>query len=101
MERNNAGKSTKATGQRPAGRGAINGNETGVPFTADNQPPADAKRERWRKKRFGKELARALFEQDFSGDARSKKACAKYFGLPEEDVTFEIMFLFRPVCTLG
>jgi hypothetical protein len=83
--------------RKKRGKGAMNGNETGVPFTADNQPPADVKKGGWARKNLLKNLAKAMLEQDFVGAEGSqlKAAAAQYMGLPVEEITNELMMHFR------
>lgn len=66
-------------------------------FTADKQPPPDAKRAGWDKKKKGKEMLQALMEVAFKGSATStmKRDVADYFGIPVEDINVEIMMAMR------
>lgn len=77
----------------------MNGKETGVPFTKENQPSPEAKSMGWLKKNKGPELVKAIFDLAFQGNKRNrlKKAAAQYYGLDEKEVAVEMMLVFRQI----
>lgn len=69
----------------------------GVPFSKKNQPSGEAKSLGWMKKKKGQELAQAIMELAFKGMKNDalKKAAAEYYGVKPEDITVEMMMVFR------
>lgn len=69
----------------------------GVEFNSERQPTPEAKSLGWKKKRQGRELAKAVLELAFKGMKNSelKKAAAEYFSIAEHEITVEMMLLFR------
>lgn len=88
---------TKTSPKRPtrAFRGAVDG----TPFSKENQPAPELKRNGWAKKLHGRELAKAIMNLPFKGQDNSelKKAAAKYYNVPEEEITVEQMMFFRQI----
>jgi hypothetical protein len=75
----------------------MNGKETGVPFTSERQPSPEAKSAGWMRKLKGQQLARAVLELAFKGatDSKIKQQATEYFGIPEDQLTVEMMLHFR------
>lgn len=69
------------------------------PFTEKNQPPGEVKSLGWKRKQFGQELARNLLRLDFAGndDGKTKAAAARYFNLNPDDMTVELLMLFKQI----
>lgn len=67
------------------------------PFSAENQPTPEQKKEGWLKKKRGPELAKAVLQLAFQGMKNSelKKQAAEYYGIEESELTVELMLLFR------
>lgn len=92
--------SAKNTSEKPAKRPGRNGNvppDTPKPFTSDNQPTPEAKREGWLKKKRAQELVKAVLELNFQGGkgAALKKEAAEYFGIDAKEITIEMMLLYK------
>lgn len=92
--------SKKKTSEKPARKPGRNGTilpDPPNPFTSENQPSPEAKRAGWLKKKRGPELAKAILDLAFKGqkNQKLKKAAATYFGLPETEITNEMMLLFK------
>lgn len=88
------------TSVKPAKRPGKGGTvlpDTPKPFTKENQPPPEAKKEGWAKKKRGQELAKAVLELAFKGMGNSelKNKAAEYFGVTPDQITVEMMMLFR------
>jgi len=94
--------------QRNGGPGKLRGAKDGVPFgkagqagndRTQKQPSKEAKKNGWLKKKKGLELVQAVFELSFIGmkDSQLKKAAAEYFGLPQKEISAEMMLVFRQV----
>jgi len=69
----------------------------GTPFTKERQPSPAAKSAGWAKRKRGMELAKAVLNLAFKGkkDSQVKKEASEYFGIPQKDITVEMMLLFR------
>lgn len=67
------------------------------PFSAENQPSPNAKSEGWRKRRRAQELVQAVLDLNFKGMQGSelKKKAAEYFCIPVDEITVEMMIIFR------
>lgn len=80
------------------GKGMM-GPDTGKKFSRKYQPSPEAKRLGHLKKKKGHELAQAIMDLAFKGMKNSelKKAASEYYGVPEKDITVEMMMLFRQV----
>ena len=81
-------------------RGDKNLNEKGkaTQFSTKAQPTPEQKKEGWAKKKKGMELARAILALKFAGKGGKrnlKKTIAKFFNVPEEEITVEQMILLR------
>lgn len=65
--------------------------------STDSQPSPEAKKAGWAKKLKGQELAKAVLELAFKGTGKGeiKKAAAEYYGITEDEITVEMMLLFR------
>lgn len=68
-------------------------------FSETNQPTGVVKSIGWAKRRTGLELVKYALETNFKGKAGSelKKASAQYFGISEDDITVEMMLIFRQI----
>lgn len=93
-------KTIQKTSEKPAKRPGKGGNvlpDTPKPFTPDNQPTPEQKKAGWLKKKRAQDLAKAVLEMKFVGskDGGLKKEVAEFFGISEEEITVEIMMLFR------
>jgi hypothetical protein len=66
-------------------------------FTSTNQPSGEAKKNGRLKNKTGIELARAILQLSFEGakDSPLKKAAAEYFKISEQEITVEMMLMFR------
>lgn len=66
-------------------------------FSSTYQPSPQAKSAGLLKRKTGVELARAILQLSFEGakDSPLKKAAAEYFNVSEEEITVEMMLLFR------
>jgi hypothetical protein len=89
--------STETSPKRKPGKGAMNGNSHGKGFTSKRQPTKEQLKAGWAKKRKAAELVKAIFELQFKGlkNSELKKMAAEYFGVNEEDITIEMMLIFR------
>jgi hypothetical protein len=67
------------------------------PFTKDNQPPSDAKKAGWERRKKGMALVRTILALNFNGlpGAKLRKKVAQFFGVPENDLTVEDMLHFQ------
>lgn len=68
-------------------------------FSSLRQPTTEQRKEGWRRKRRGAELARAVLDLYFRGKENSKlkKEAAEYFDVPIDDISVEAMMLFKQV----
>lgn len=66
-------------------------NGTITQFSAEYQPPAEAKKQGWLKKRQAAELVKALLSAPFSGNKEMAERVATYLDVPHEAVTVELM----------
>lgn len=85
-------------GKFKGGKGAIRGAiDSGSPFSSTNQPSTESRRLGQFKRKRGQDLARAILELGFQGmkDSALKKAASEYYNIPEEEITVEMMMLFR------
>jgi hypothetical protein len=66
-------------------------------FSSTRQPTPQAKSNGLLKKKTGVELARAILQLSFEGakDSPLKKAAADYFKISEQEITVEMMLMFR------
>lgn len=92
--------SNKETSEKPAKRAGRNGNvppDTPKPFTAENQPSSDAKKEGWLRKKRAQELVKAMLELNFKGDKNTalKKEAAEYFGINAKEITVEMLLVYK------
>lgn len=88
------------TSVKPAnkpGRGGVVLPPAPKPFTKKNQPTSEQKKAGWAKKKRAQDLAKAVLDLSFKGmkDSLLKKQAAEYFGVPEKELTVEMMLLFR------
>lgn len=68
------------------------------PFTKDNQPSAAAKKAGWAKRRILKDLLELTTGATFNNSTTDYRALtAKYFGIPDEEVTVRMVMDFRQV----
>src|SRR5687768_6244353 len=67
----------------------------GTRFTSDNQPSGEAKSLGKKKKRLLKDILELSFIGPSGG--RLKKAASEYLGIPQEEITVEMMMQFRMV----
>jgi hypothetical protein len=97
--RNNEEKTPRKPREITGGDRKMKGIETGVPFSKENQPSIEAKKEGWAKKKKAFELVQAVLDLSFKGKKGSaiKKMASDYFGISEEDITMEVMLVFRQV----
>ena len=67
------------------------------PFSSENQPTSEEKRQGWAKKKRGRELIEHILNLTFKGHPKSeiRKQMAEYFGVPESQITIEQVMLFR------
>lgn len=79
------------------GKGGVIPPDPKKPFSKENQPSAEAKKAGWAKKKRAQELAKAVLELSFKGmkDSKLKQQAAEYFGIPQKELTVEMMLLFR------
>lgn len=84
---------------KKGGKSSFRGKEDGIPFSKENQPTPQQKREGWAKRKRGAELVKHILEQKFVGakDGLLKKEIAQYFGCPESEITNEMAMTFRQV----
>ncbi len=81
-----------------SGKGAMNGNKTGKSFAVQKQPTPEAKSAGWKKKRLLKDLLELTTRSMFEGSQKDyTKITATYFGIPEEDVSVEIIMQYRQI----
>jgi hypothetical protein len=66
-------------------------------FSSTRQPTPQAKSNGLLKKKTGVELARAILQLSFEGakDSPLKKAASDYFKISEQEITVEMMLMFR------
>lgn len=65
--------------------------KNGALFSITNQPPAEAKKQGWLKKRQAAELVKALLSAPFAGNREMAERVATYLDVPTEAVTVELM----------
>lgn len=82
--------------KKRTGRGAMNGNETGVSFTKENQPSSEAKKAGWARKNGLKEMMSIVPnpKADRKLSAMMNKV-AKFFEIPVTEVTIRLMMDYR------
>lgn len=81
-----------------SGKGAMNGNETGVSFAKQPQPSGTAKSLGWKKKRLLKDLLSISTGSIFEGSQKNyRKITAAYFQIAEKDVTVLMIMQYRQV----
>jgi hypothetical protein len=88
--------------QRPQKRPGRGGNilpDTDKLFSKNNQPTSEAKKAGWLKKKRSYELVKAVLDLSFKGKKNTviKKQAALYFGVSEDDITMEVMLIFKQV----
>lgn len=80
------------------GKGMMNGNETGIPFSKDNQPDPKKKSEGARRHWALRDLLSKVTGQKFEGSTKVyRDLCAVYFQIPKEDVTVKMIMDFRQI----
>ncbi len=89
-------KTTVKPAKRP-GRGGVPPPEAPKPFTKENQPAPELKKEGWAKKKRAQDLVKAILDLQFKGKENSelKAQAAAYFGVPVAEITIEMMIVFR------
>jgi hypothetical protein len=90
-------KETTLKPRKRAGRGGYPPPDPKKPFTTENQPTPEAKKAGWLKKKRAQELVKAVLELGFQGKKNKslRKEAAEYFTIDENEITFELMLLFK------
>lgn len=82
---------------KPAGKGGTPVPD-GIPFSKENQPSSESKKAGWARRAALKDLLKIVTTKKFDGDDNDyKKQTAKYFGIPENEVTILMVMEFRQI----
>jgi len=82
--------------KRKPGKNAMNGKYTGKSFTKEYRPDPEKVKAGVLKAKRARELASAILNLSFKGaNKQLKKATAAYYGIPESEITVEMMMLFQ------
>jgi len=66
-------------------------------WSKDNQPSGESKSRGWLKNKRARELYRFALGLDFVGNDLVRDECAKFFGVPAEELTNEAMIMFKNI----
>ena len=88
----------KTTTRPKSGKGAMNGLETGRPFSKENQPDPKRKSEGAKRHWVLRDLLNKVTGQKFEGSAKVyRDLCARYFQIEPSQVTVKMIMDFRQI----
>jgi hypothetical protein len=77
------------------GKGAMNGNETGIPYSKDNQPSPEAKKEGIRRAKSTRDLLNRIVGEIPGTSKDYVQLTAAFFNIEADEVTVRMIMDFR------